>query len=53
MDIDGHLAVDLRGGFRDGDRTVPWTADTITNVWSSTKTVISLAGQAIFGAVLG
>ncbi len=43
VDIDGHLAVDLCGGYRDEDRTVPWTADTITNVWSSTKTVTSLA----------
>jgi CubicO group peptidase (beta-lactamase class C family) len=43
VDIDGQLAVDLWGGFRDEDRTVPWTADTITNVWSSTKTVTSLA----------
>jgi len=43
VDIDGELAVDLWGGFRDEDRTVPWTADTITNVWSTTKTVTSLA----------
>jgi CubicO group peptidase (beta-lactamase class C family) len=43
VDIDGELAVDLWGGFRDQGRTVPWTADTITNVWSSTKTVTSLA----------
>jgi hypothetical protein len=28
VDIDGHLALDLWGGFRDEDRTVPWTADT-------------------------
>jgi CubicO group peptidase (beta-lactamase class C family) len=43
VDIDGELAVDLCGGFRDEARTVPWTPDTITNVWSSTKTVTSLA----------
>ncbi len=43
VDIDGHLAVDLWGGYRDEDRTLPWTADTITNVWSSTKPVTSLA----------
>ncbi len=43
VDIDGELAVDLWGGFRDEDQTIPWTADTITNVWSSTKTVTSLA----------
>jgi CubicO group peptidase (beta-lactamase class C family) len=43
VDIDGELAVDLWGGFRDEGRTAPWTADTITNVWSTTKTVTSLA----------
>lgn len=32
-----------RGGFRDQARTIPWSEDTITNVWSSTKTVTSLA----------
>jgi CubicO group peptidase (beta-lactamase class C family) len=43
VDIDGDLVVDMWGGFRDQARTVPWTADTITNVWSSTKTITSLA----------
>ena len=43
VDIDGELAVDLWGGFRDEAGTVPWTRDTITNVWSTTKTVTSLA----------
>jgi CubicO group peptidase (beta-lactamase class C family) len=43
VDIDGDLVVDLWGGFRDQARTVRWTEDTITNVWSSTKTVTSLA----------
>jgi CubicO group peptidase (beta-lactamase class C family) len=43
VDIDGDVLVDLWGGFRDQARTVPWTEDTITNVWSSTKTITSLA----------
>src|SRR6202522_1545214 len=43
VDIDGDIAVDMWGGFCDLDRTVPWTENTITNVWSSTKTVTSLA----------
>jgi CubicO group peptidase (beta-lactamase class C family) len=43
LDIDGDLVIDLWGGFRDQARAVPWTEDTITNVWSSTKTVTSLA----------
>jgi CubicO group peptidase (beta-lactamase class C family) len=43
LDIDGEIVVDLWGGFCDQTRTVPWSEQTITNVWSSTKTVTSLA----------
>ena len=43
LDLDGDMVVDLWGGFRDEARTVPWDERTITNVWSSTKTVTSLA----------
>jgi CubicO group peptidase (beta-lactamase class C family) len=43
LDLDGEIAIDLWGGFRDEARTDPWTRDTITNVWSTTKTVTSLA----------
>ena len=43
LDIDGQIAVDLWGGYRDGARMQPWQRDTITNVWSTTKTVTSLA----------
>jgi CubicO group peptidase (beta-lactamase class C family) len=43
LDLDGDIVIDMWGGFRDQDRTVPWTHDTITNVWSTTKTITSLA----------
>ena len=43
LDIDGDIVIDMWGGFRDQARTIPWSEDTITNVWSSTKTVTSLA----------
>src|ERR1700689_3901358 len=43
LDLDGEIAVDLWGGFRDEARTAPWTRGTITHVWSTTKTVTSLA----------
>ena len=43
LDIDGDIVIDLWGGFCDEARTVPWSEHTITNVWSSTKTVTSLA----------
>lgn len=40
---DGEPVVDVWGGWADSERTKPWGQDTITNVWSSTKTVMSLA----------
>ncbi|GAA5169318.1 EstA family serine hydrolase [Pseudonocardia eucalypti] len=43
LDLDGEIAVDLWGGHRDEARTVPWTEDTLVNVWSTTKTVSALA----------
>jgi CubicO group peptidase (beta-lactamase class C family) len=43
IDLDGEIAADLWGGYRDEARTEPWERDTITNVWSTTKTVTSLA----------
>jgi CubicO group peptidase (beta-lactamase class C family) len=33
----GEKVVDLWGGFADAARTRPWTADTLVNVWSTTK----------------
>ncbi|MFG1641125.1 serine hydrolase domain-containing protein [Amycolatopsis sp. NPDC049252] len=43
VDLDGEVVADLWGGFRDPARTVAWDEHTITNVWSTTKTVTSLA----------
>jgi CubicO group peptidase (beta-lactamase class C family) len=40
--VDGEMVVDLWGGYADEARTTPWERDTITNVWSSTKTVTAL-----------
>jgi CubicO group peptidase (beta-lactamase class C family) len=47
IDIDGEVVADLWGGFRDEARTTPWTADTIVNVWSTTKTVTNLAALVL------
>lgn len=40
--VDGELVVDMWGGWADEAHTAPWERDTITNVWSSTKTVMAL-----------
>jgi CubicO group peptidase (beta-lactamase class C family) len=41
--LGGELVVDLWGGHADEARTVPWERDTITNVWSTTKTMTALS----------
>ena len=43
FNIDGEMVVDLWGGWADEARTVPWTKNTITNVYSTTKCMTSLA----------
>lgn len=43
VDWRGKGVVNLWGGFCEEDRTGPWTEDTITNVWSLSKTVTNLA----------
>jgi CubicO group peptidase (beta-lactamase class C family) len=40
--VDGEPVVDVWGGFADADRTMPWQRDTITNVYSVTKTMTAL-----------
>lgn len=43
VNVNGRNVVDLWGGYADADRQRTWDRDTITNVWSSTKTVASFA----------
>ncbi len=43
VDVEGVTVVDVWGGWRDAEHRTPWTEDTITNVWSTTKTVTNLA----------
>lgn len=39
---EGAFVVDLWGGHLSCDKTAPWTEHTITNVWSSTKTMAAM-----------
>jgi len=41
--IDGEMVVDIWGGWADTTQTIPWERDTITNVWSTTKTMVALS----------
>ena len=40
--VDGEPVVDIWRGYADAARTVPWERDTITNTWSTTKTMTAL-----------
>ena len=40
--IDGEAVVDIWGGYADAERTRPWEKDSITNVFSTTKTMTAL-----------
>ncbi|MEM7322472.1 MAG: serine hydrolase domain-containing protein [Actinomycetota bacterium] len=45
--VDGELVCDVWGGWADTERTKPWEADTITNVWSTTKTMTALSALVL------
>ena len=40
--LHGEPVVDIWGGWADAEKTRPWERDTITNVWSTTKTMTFL-----------
>jgi CubicO group peptidase (beta-lactamase class C family) len=45
--IDGEPVVDVGGGFADAECTTAWQSDTITNVWSVTKTMTALCALVL------
>lgn len=45
--IDGETVVDLWGGWADEEKTRPWEADTIVNVYSTTKTMTALTALLV------
>ena len=45
--VEGETVVDLWGGFADEARTRPWRADTIVNVYSTTKTMTALTALLV------
>src|SRR4051812_46459995 len=47
VNIDGEMVVDLWGGWADEARTTPWTENTITNLFSTTKTMTALAALVL------
>jgi len=47
INIGGEMVVDLWGGWADAARTVPWAENTITCVFSTTKTMTALAALVL------
>src|SRR5262245_58154595 len=47
LTVDGEFALDLWGGWADEARTRRWQRDTITNVFSTTKTMVALAALVL------
>jgi CubicO group peptidase (beta-lactamase class C family) len=47
VNIEGEMVVDLWGGWANEARTVPWTKNTITCVFSTTKCMTSLAALVL------
>ena len=47
VNIDGKNVLDLWGGHADESKTKPWTKDTITGIWSSTKVITCLAAHML------
>jgi CubicO group peptidase (beta-lactamase class C family) len=47
VNLGGEVVVDLWGGWKDEARTVPWAENTITCVFSTTKTMTSLAALVL------
>jgi CubicO group peptidase (beta-lactamase class C family) len=45
--IDGRVAVDLWGGHADAARTRPWTADTLVNLFSTTKGMAAICAHRL------
>lgn len=43
VNINGKNVVDIWSGYHDEARTQPWEADTIVNVFSTTKNIMNLA----------
>ncbi len=50
--VDGHVVVDLVGGWADGARTRPWRADTLVDVYSVGKPVVGLLALQLVDAGL-
>ena len=47
VEIEGEIVMDLWGGHKDAERTMPWQQDTIVNVFSVTKGVTAICAAKL------
>ena len=47
VEIEGEMVMDLWGGHKDAERTMPWQQDTIVNVFSVTKGVTAICAAKL------
>ncbi len=47
--VDGKVVADLRGGWRDANRTLPWQPDTLVNVFSVGKGLTAACAARLIG----
>jgi hypothetical protein len=47
VSLDGEMVVDIWGGWVDEAHSAPWQADTLVNVWSTTKTMMALSALVL------
>jgi CubicO group peptidase (beta-lactamase class C family) len=47
ISLEGEMVVDLWGGWADEARTKPWLQDTIANVWSNTKSMVTVCALVL------
>ena len=45
--LEGEYVVDIWGGHRDAERTTPWDADTLVNVYSTSKTMTFISALVL------
>jgi CubicO group peptidase (beta-lactamase class C family) len=50
VSLNGELVVDIWGGWVDEAHSRPWASDTITNVWSTTKTMTAVCALMLADA---
>jgi CubicO group peptidase (beta-lactamase class C family) len=47
IDVEGEMVVDIWGGYADGAKTLEWRHDTLVNLFSNTKTLLTVSALVL------